>query len=241
MAWTSSLAVSRCFHGFPCQSAPRLAVRRAAEASSDAADPAEKAKSLDEQFELAINLIRGTDGMQQDQVEGVQLLRGAADQGHLESQYRTGALLLEQEEPEAQQWGVHYLNLAANQGDVRATLGIGMLYLTGLGLEKDDKKAAEWISSAANMGLADAQTQMGNMLLGGIGVDKNLEWAGYWFQQAADQGNVDAMYNLGIMYESGDGVEKDIAKAKYWLRKAMYAGDKEAGGILGELERIQKD
>mmetsp|Transcript_38963 Transcript_38963/g.77353 ORF Transcript_38963/g.77353 Transcript_38963/m.77353 type:complete len:264 (-) Transcript_38963:35-826(-) len=231
---------SVAWNNFPCRSAPGLVVRRAAEASSQAEDAAEKAMSLDDQFESAIDLIRGTGGSEQDQLEGIQLLRGVADQGHLESQYRIGALFLEQEDPGYLQWAVHYLNLAANQGDARATSRIGMLYLTGTGVEKDDEKAAAWISSAANAGLADAQARMGSLLLGGVGVEKNPEWAGYWFQQAADQGSVDAMYNLGLMYESGDGLEKDIEMAKYWLRKAMKAGDREAGSILGELERAQQ-
>ena len=64
-------------------------------------------------------------------------------------------------------------------------------------MEKDQDKAAYWLTKAAERGYAKAQTYLGVRYAGGEGVEKDQDKAVYWFTKAAKKGNADAQLNLG--------------------------------------------
>ena len=60
---------------------------------------------------------------------------------------------------------------------------------SGMGVESDSAKAAEWYRKAAEQGLDSAQYHLGRCYEGGHGVTKDLTKAAEWYQKAADQGH----------------------------------------------------
>jgi TPR repeat protein len=107
------------------------------------------------------------------------------------------------------------------RGVAIADCALGNQYLGGLGVEKDQTKAAALCRKSADRGVANAQTDLGQMYLTGQGVEKNLPEAVGWFQKAAEQGNPNAAFILGTMYWNGDGVERDHEQAgKRWYLSA---------------------
>lgn len=127
-----------------------------------------------------------------------------------------------------------YLPLA-EQGNAEAQFQIGLIYVNGLELAKDDKQAVAWFSKAAKRGHKEAQTKLGFMYATGKGVERNYNLAFYWCYKAAEQGDVIAQYNLGLMYAKGQGVVKDNSLAVSWYGKAAAQGDAHAQYNLGEM------
>ena len=112
--------------------------------------------------------------------------------------------------------------------DAEKKYDLGMMYSTGLGGEKDDKKAFFWFSQAAQQGNIDAQLRLGMIYILGRGIPKDNKKAFEWINKAAEQNNADAQYFLGSMYQSGEGVEKDKRKALEWFHKSAQQGNEKA-------------
>jgi hypothetical protein len=85
-------------------------------------------------------------------------------------------------------------NQAANEKAAEAAASapdmfrIGGRYLKGLGVKRDPKKGALWISKAANLGHAQAQHVMGALHASGFGVKKDPIEAYKWLSLAANRG-----------------------------------------------------
>ena len=63
---------------------------------------------------------------------------------------------------------------AAESGDLIAAFNFGVCLAEGVGIERDDRKAAEWLRRAAD-GVVNAQYWYGRMLVEGRGVEANPE------------------------------------------------------------------
>lgn len=87
-------------------------------------------------------------------------------------------------------------NYSVSKTDAEKKYELGMMYSSGLGGEKDDKKAFEWINKAAEKNNADAQYFLGSMYQSGEGVAKDKRKALEWFNKSAQQGNEKAIEEL---------------------------------------------
>ncbi len=114
-------------------------------------------------------------------------------------------------------------------------LKIGLSYVTGEGVPKDDIKAATWIRRAAEQGDAEAQTTLGVLYSDGRGVPLSDEEAAKWFLKAAGQGYPRAKLALGRLYLTGRGVQKDDTKAAIWIHQAAEQGLASAEYNIGVL------
>ena len=76
------------------------------------------------------------------------------------------------------------MNAAAQQNHAYAQHGLGVMYLYGEGVEKDESKALEWFRKAAEQGLSGSQMTLGMMYENGQGVDKNEVEARRWYKMA---------------------------------------------------------
>jgi TPR repeat protein len=74
----------------------------------------------------------------------------------------------------------------ADQGDARAQSILGLMYLNGRGVPKDDVAAATWFRRATDQGHAPAQFNLGVMYSEGHGVARDLN-AHMWFSLAAER------------------------------------------------------
>lgn len=119
--------------------------------------------------------------------------------------------------------------------DPDALVAMGYRYITGDGVARDARKAAECFRKAADKGHAMAQFNLGVCYEEGEGVPKNLATAASLYRQAAEKGMSNAQYNYGIFLLDGRGVRKDRSGAIVWLRKAAAQGHAGAKKVLKEL------
>ena len=108
----------------------------------------------------------------------------------------------------------------ADQGDSRAQSLLGLIYLNGRGVQRNDPEAMKWYRRAADQGDADAQVKIGDMYFEGRAVAQDYPEAARWYRLAADSGNATAQYNLGILYAKGEGVPLDNVLAHMWINLA---------------------
>jgi TPR repeat protein len=132
---------------------------------------------------------------------------------------------------------VHQYQKAADTNYAASQSSLGMMYVRGLGVARDDAKALELFRRAADQGYAPGQANVGTMYQQGRGVTKNSGEALKWYRLAGDKNYALAQLNLGLMYAYGDGVEKDDAQAVKWFRLAVEQGDAAAQSNLGDLYR----
>ena len=145
--------------------------------------------------------------------------------------------------------GKHYetaLNLwrpLAEQGDREAQKWLGRLYDSGLGVPKDQAKAAFWYRYAAEQGDVYAQKRLGQIYVEGSNtVTRDTRIGLMWLKMAADHGDIGAQNSLGFLYALGWwGVPKDDARASAWYRKAAEAGDRSAMLRLSTAALLRKD
>jgi len=123
----------------------------------------------------------------------------------------------------------------AAAGNPRAQNNIGLMFLRGQGVPKDEAQAVAWFRPAAARGYATAQYNLAVMHLRGLGVPRDFVEAATWFRLAADQGHARAQYNLAVMHLKGDGVLRDNAEAAAWLGKAAARGHPGAAEILRSM------
>lgn len=113
----------------------------------------------------------------------------------------------------------------AEQGDPRAQLEMGRLYISGNGVPQDDAEAARWYRLAAEQGNAEAQRYLGGLHRNGRGVEKSQVESAKWYRAAAEQGDSFAQLSLGWYYAYGQGVPRDRVLAYVWLSLAATASD----------------
>lgn len=112
----------------------------------------------------------------------------------------------------------------AAQGDPDAQLALGMRYLEGDGVIKNEAEAAKWFGEAAKRGLAEAQYRYGLALLEGRGVVQDYKAAFEWISKPAQRGYAPAQYSLGELYRYGTGTAVDKAHAYLWFNLAAAQG-----------------
>jgi TPR repeat protein len=113
---------------------------------------------------------------------------------------------------------------AAQIGDARSALFVGVLYDTGLGVPHDYLQALEWYRRAAEAGSPAGAFNAGVMYDAGRGVAPDPQKAAFWYARAAAKGFARAEYNLAMMYEAGSGVPRNPARAIQLYIKAANHG-----------------
>jgi hypothetical protein len=88
----------------------------------------------------------------------------------------------------------------AERGDSRALESLGFIHRMGLGVEKDDKRAAVYFRLAAMQGLASAQHMLGLAYGSGTGVTKDDTLAREWLRKSARRGYEPAKKALANYY-----------------------------------------
>ncbi|HEY1631744.1 MAG TPA: hypothetical protein VGF56_10520 [Rhizomicrobium sp.] len=116
------------------------------------------------------------------------------------------------------------LAAAANGGNARAELLLGLDYLDGQGMAVNESEAARWLERAAAQGDAFAQYRLGTLYERGRGVPADGAKALQLYAAAAKLGNTKAMYNLAVAYAEGTNAKKDPAQAAQWFTRAANLG-----------------
>jgi TPR repeat protein len=134
------------------------------------------------------------------------------------------------------------ITVLAKQGNASAQNDLGLMYIEGNGVPKDELEAVKWYRKSAEQGNAVGQAHLGAIYARGYGgVTQNYAEAFKWSRKAAEQGNADAQNMLGFAYASGKGVPQDYSEAAKWFRKAAEQGHAEAQAALGNYVGHNKD
>lgn len=97
---------------------------------------------------------------------------------------------------------------------------LGNLYLNGIGLKKNLKKADLYITIAANLNLPEAINSIGDGYYSGDIRPKNIKKALEYYEKAAKMGFGPAQFNAGIVLMNNAKSKKDLGKAILYLDKA---------------------
>ncbi len=124
------------------------------------------------------------------------------------------------------------LETYAAKGDADAQFELGLRYLTGEGLKKDEKLGKEWMEKAAAQKHLRAQFVMGSLYEDGVGVKKDESKAVEWYRKAAENGFAPAQFATAMAYDLGRGIKQDAVKATEWLEKAAEQNHPQAQTAL---------
>lgn len=116
------------------------------------------------------------------------------------------------------------LKALAKKKDADAQYTLGMCYLNGNGVKKDEKKAVEWFQKAAEQDHKDAQCQLGICYLNFIGIKKyDPEKGTGWLKKSQTP---EAMYQMGLYHDdkarrsSGADKKLNYVESFHWYEKA---------------------
>jgi len=177
----------------------------------------------------------GYDGVPENTVLGINLLRKAADSGQAEAQDDLGTIYYKGRGVAADpQTAMPWYRKSAEQGLAQGEHDLAEMYMYVEGF-KDPKAAFEWYRKAAEQGDASSQWSLGSFYEQGLVVAKNDQTAAAWYGKAAESGVPQAQAHLGSMYFDGIGVPKDDAMALKWFRQAAENNQSEAEIGLGVM------
>jgi hypothetical protein len=163
-----------------------------------------------------------------DYSEGFRLLLNAANNNHAIAQGMTAqnyfwGFGVKQDKELAATWGLKSakaLEKAAAGGDMLASITLAGLYLEGIGVEKEEKRALKLFAPGVEKNDVGALTAMGYIYLMGKGVERSPKEAVKWFTRAATQGYTKGMNNLAFVNEFGMGVDPRNPKEAVRLYQA---------------------
>lgn len=210
---------------------------------------------LDSRWQLAKLL--ALVGSEEQQREGVTILRSLVDQQHAKAMNTLGWCLangagIAKNEPQA----VALYRKAADLGVVRAKINLARC-LISTGTQEDKTVARNLYLEAAQHGHTDAQYSLADIieyieeeravqwfehaaesgeLMAQLKLARMYQWkkppdmsqAVHWTRKAAEQGYDRAQFDLAKFLARGDGCEKDEQQAVEWYRKAADQGNVEA-------------
>ncbi|WP_113401430.1 tetratricopeptide repeat protein [Escherichia coli] len=113
----------------------------------------------------------------------------SAIHGHSTSQYRLGEFYLHGSDGKPLDYtqARYWYEQSAEQENPRAQSKLGWIYLKGLGVKPDTRKAILWYKEAAEQGYAHAQYTLGLIYRNGSGFNVNHYESQKWLKLAAKQ------------------------------------------------------
>ena len=125
---------------------------------------------------------------------------------------------------------------AAELGSPYAQYCVGLGYMDGRGVLKDEVEALRWFLKCAQQkppGSTGAQHAVGKCYNAGLGAPQDFREAVQWFQKAAEQGLAVAQCDLAESYRLGRGTPRDFNEAANWYEKAAEQGHAAAQNNIG--------
>ena len=121
------------------------------------------------------------------------------------------------------------------RGAPGAENALGLRYLAGQGVQRDDLVAASWFKAAADQGHAEARRNLAQMLRSGRGVTKDAAKARELYLQGAQKDDLIAQLQLAEMLITGAGGAAAPRSGFAWARAAALHGYVPAMTRVGTL------
>ena len=124
-----------------------------------------------------------------------------------------------------------------------AMFNLASFYYEGIVVEKDAKKAVEWLTAAANAGHTSAEELLATILYwGDKGVPADREYARDLWHLAAVKGNAMAQYHFGhTAFDLENPTTEDYQLAEFWLEAAAGKDVAEAYTTLYFINRARAE
>lgn len=124
-------------------------------------EPAAKAGDAEALYHLGLLHYAGQ-GVPENERKAVELLTASAQRGHVEAMYQLGnAFTFGNDTPrmvaDADVEAATWYYKAAKLGNADAQYSLGLLFMAGKGLEKNEREATYWMQQAAKNGHKDAK------------------------------------------------------------------------------------
>ena len=149
------------------------------------------------QFELAAMYGQGR-GVPLDTNLALFWGRKSAEQGNVMAQFSVGRVLIESGDDQRDE-AIHYLRLAANAKDPKATIFLATLFARGeFGLTKDMKEAETLLMPLAESGNVECQFALANLYQMGDTFETKQQLSQQWLRRAADQGHLKSIEALSL-------------------------------------------
>ena len=123
----------------------------------------------------------------------------------------------------------------AQKGDKDYQYGVGSLYASGLGVEKDSSAAFRWFERAAAQGHVQALAAVGSAYATGEGVEIDYGKARNYLRKAEKKGDARAVERLGYLYQHGFGVRRNYTITVNKYKVAAANGNSAAMVALGMM------
>lgn len=135
-----------------------------------------------------------------------------------------------------------HLEKAASKDEKLGLLGLGYVYLRGIGTQRNATKAAHLFQKAANKHLPEAMYNLGVLYQHGIGVVQSEKDAGQWFVHAAGFDHVKSNYQVAIRILDGSWPEgKDCRRATTHLKFVAEQGNMWSTMLARALRAYERD
>lgn len=148
--------------------------------------------------------------------------------------YQMGFYHQESENMEA---AYEYFRAAASQGDLKAYLHLGRMYLRGRGVERDIGKAVEAFEQAAKGGEQESFAELGDIFYRDEVVERDDEKAFYWYARAYSSGQRQTALPLAHLYLRASDIQDLKAAEKLFKEAAESEQDGRASLVLGNMNR----
>ena len=113
-----------------------------------------------------------------------------------------------------------YYEIACDKGNAGACNNLGVLYVSGRGVAKNNAKAKALYEKACNMNEAIACDNVGGYYYNA----REFAKAKAAFEKGCEGNKADSCSNLGVLYEFGEGVRQDFSQAKAYYGKGCDGG-----------------
>ncbi|CDW87823.1 sel1 domain-containing protein repeat-containing protein [Stylonychia lemnae] len=179
--------------------------------------------------------VQMNEDQQEEMTEINQKLNELATSGNSQAQYTYGKELLsllrnqsfvnKKEEKQFLQYTYENLNNAANKGVNSAYFYLGMMYMDGLYVQKDQDKALECYIKGAAKNNAYCFFELSRIYSEGQVVDRDPKLQFLYLKRSAEEGFVTAQHLLGIAYHEGKITRKNDYLALAWFRESIRNGN----------------
>ena len=138
-------------------------------------------------------------GVEVNEQKASQYMEKAAEHGSALAQYNMFVFLKDSDF----QKGVAWLKKAADQGHATALRDLGMMTVTGQGVEPNPALGIEMEKKAIDYGNTESYYDLGYFYANGVGVEKDIDLASIYFYKSMKAGKAAAKNVLQELYKAG--------------------------------------
>ena len=112
----------------------------------------------------------------------------------------------------------------SEDGFAPAQYRLGIMYLKGLGVDKNARKGIAWLKAADRQDHLPASFYLASFYLTGTHLPRDMKRAFEIFSRMAERDFAPAQFQLAVSYGQGRGVDRDPSMAIHWLERAANNG-----------------